>query len=322
MVFTLLSVDSSSLTGRYTSSFAGIAMADVYDALKPALNVSQAVGIGPFYFDSEERKLKTSKLGLLFNFLILLVYTGNSCWALYIILFVDDEEKDDIAEVNKKCQVACGVGVTIVTMLLMMIQRNKVVTVVNNIHQIDDEMKKLGLTLPYDYMGKVSFIQMVCLLVFLVFLSLHASFVWFEPDQSPAEWIASLAPAIYNFIMEFQFITGALLLKKHFTLLNGYLTSFTGKASSNLVAGKQLTESYTDGNDTFLGPKMIDTPFIAWDGNFSRFRPRKEIVSGAPEKQTLLSNIKVSTIGLFWLRYFGVHKLIHYIITNSQAKFK
>jgi len=288
-------------------------MDDIHECVKPALFLSKGLGLAPFYLDSDSRSWKLSKLGLLLSFSMLLIYGGNSGWVLYDLLF--DEEKidgtaggtkkkgDDIAEVNKKCQVASGVGVTIITILLTILQRNKIMQVLNQLHQINHQMAHLRITVPYDRLGRYSVIGLVVLVIFLIAVTVHAAFVWLEQSRSNnlPGWITSLAPPLFYFIMEFQFICSALLLKRHFTLLNEYLANFTTDKKNASDMGKELTETYVDGNEIFLGPKLIDSSFMAWDGNFAQLRPNKEIPGGKSDKHVQLANIKV-TLSSFVLK--------------------
>lgn len=263
-------------------------MADVYDALKPNLYVSTCFGLAPFTFDSEARRLKISKPGLAFSALVLLLYGGTSGWVVYNLMFknLDKKDRNNITEVNEACQVACEVGVTIITILMAIIQRNKVLIVVNNIHQINGEMKKLQISIPYGSMMKKSLIQIVCLLAYIVFLSIHKVVVWFDDKdrQQVQVWIASLTPAIYNYLMEIQFLTGALLLKAHFKALNDYLITFS--ANEKRAFDSEKENDFVDAIDTLIGPQLI-----AWDGHFTRLKPRKD--QTVPEKHVQLANIKV-----------------------------
>lgn len=272
-------------------------MADVLTSVKPLLMLSRLVGLGPFSIDEEKRTFKLSIPGIVYSAIVLLLFSATSGYVVYEVILAKEKDKDkeaaiaagaattpatnesgsSITSVSDMIQKAAGIGVTICTILLTMIQRNKFIAVVNNFHLVNFEMVKLDIIIPYQKMLKYLQVELVALILLLVGLFLHDFFSWASIDKyhDVYYWIIYFVPNVFNFIMELQFISGALLLKKHYTLLNDYLIKFNEGDVMTVEDTKKVDVSvnnngWMDNFDSHMGPKIMEQSFTAWDGSFSR----------------------------------------------------
>lgn len=278
-------------------------MADVFTAVKPMLFVSKFIGLGPFYIDDEKKLFKVSIAGMVFSTIVLLLFGANSGYTLYekYLEKSKDGEASYIGNATDVILLAGGIAVTICTILLTLIQRNKFCHVVQNFYEVSSEMAKLDIYIPYHNLLKYSQIQIVVLLIFIAILLIHDVFCL--PNRqyySGYRWVCYFLPNLYNFMMECQFISGALLLKKHFTSLNECLMRFNEAEKVPVEDNKKIdvginNNTWMENFDSHMEPKIMDQSFTAWDGNFSRFRVRKVAPSdgSATLTQASLAKIKI-----------------------------
>lgn len=218
-------------------------MADVFSAVKPLVIVAKYIGLAPFVVDTKKKTLKVFAPALIYSGLTLIAFTTNAAFLTYTKLINKDKRIDSyVGLASDVILLTSGIVVTVCCILLSMVQRKKYIRVVQDFHSVGFEMTKLKEQIPYKTVWKRCLRYLVLLFVVLSLLFFHT--IFYIRNLSTLLYISYMyawyAPKIYNFLMEYQFVSGVLLLKIHFDLLNKSLEKFDEFERSLMNPSKAL----------------------------------------------------------------------------------
>ncbi|KAK6624414.1 hypothetical protein RUM44_011273 [Polyplax serrata] len=257
---------------------------DIFSAVKPILATTRLLGLGPFRLDEKKKTLNVFTPGLFYSAVMLFAFTSNAGFLIYTKVVYKDKRIDSyVGLASDMILLTSGIVVTVCCILLAIIQRKKYIRVVRDFYNISFEMSKLNEEIPYEKLQTWSRRYLFILLVILTLLFLHT--VFYTQNLNNVLYMSYLyacfGPKVYNFLMEYQFVSGVFLLKLHFSLLNKSLETFIeGETSENGTKGS-LDENVNNNawTDVFVGrvnKRLMVKTFSITGGKFFSTRPTRK----------------------------------------------
>lgn len=251
-------------------------MPDILTAVKPLLYVSAAFGLGPFAIDEESKSFRVSRYGVCYSLVLTAAFACCSFYGLFRSIELSPRNFKNIRDYTHIVLLACGIVVALCATVLALLQRKKIVSMVMKLQEVDSQMARLGVLMPYDRVFRFCSCGTVGLLLLLVVLLIHDVAVIGPRDFFT--WIGYYGPVVYSTYMELQFICSGLLLKKNFAFLNERLIKF-GTEGSHPNSERKKLEPIDGGYDGFLESNLIrkasGEPVVAWQNNLSKYHIRK-----------------------------------------------
>lgn len=259
-------------------------MADIFTVVYPIVLVTQLFGLGPFLVDQKKKRIEVFIPGLIYSITMLVAFVGNAAFLAHTRIVHGDKKVDSyISLTSDIILISCGIVGTISCILFTIIQRQNYVHVVRKFYKVGLEMIKINERIQYQKLLKHIYFQLFCLTLALIILFFHT--IMYLKNYSIGIYISYMyawfTPKIFNFYMEYQFITGVILLKSHFDLVNKFLEkldeSEKNKNDPNYILNVVINDvAWMEGSEKqAVHHRTLAQSLSAWEGKYFKVKNSK-----------------------------------------------